>query len=71
MEEFMSISVDNDTDMLFLLENFCGHGYNRDDPLGRCYRGPDAELWFDLTCIHPNVRGHETIADMFLDVVNE
>ena len=71
MEEFMSISVDNDTDMLFLLENFCGHGYNRDDPGGRCYRGPDAELWFDLTCIHPNPTGHQVIADMFMSVILE
>ncbi len=71
MEEYMSIAVDTDTDMLFLLEQFCGHGYNRDDPNGPCYRGPDAELWFDLTCIHPNSRGHEVMAEMFLSVVQE
>jgi hypothetical protein len=71
MEEFMSISVDNGTDMLFLLESFCGHGYNRNDPNGRCYRGPNTELWFDLTCIHPNPTGHGVISDMFMDVVNE
>jgi lysophospholipase L1-like esterase len=71
MEQYMSIAVDTGTDMLFLLETFCGHGYNRDDPNGRCYRGPDAELWFDLTCIHPNPRGHEVIAEMFLEVVRE
>jgi len=71
MQQFMSIAVDTHSDMLFLLETFCGHGYNRDDPNGRCYRGPGAELWFDLTCIHPNPRGHEVIADMFLDVVRE
>jgi len=71
MEEYMSVAVDTGTDMLFLLENFCGHGYNRDDPNGRCYRGPDAELWFDLTCIHPNPTGHQVIADMFTDVILE
>ena len=71
MEEFMSIAVDTNTDMLFLLETFCGHGYNFDDPGGRCYRGSEAELWFDLTCTHPNPVGHEVIADMFLSVVQE
>ena len=71
MEEFMSIAVDTGTDMLFLLETFCGHGFNYDDPDGRCYRGPDAELWFDLTCIHPNPIGHAVIADMFFNVVQE
>ena len=67
----MSIAVDTGTDMLILLETFCGHGFNYDDPDGRCYRGPDAELWFDLTCIHPNPIGHAVIADMFFNVVQE
>jgi len=71
MEEFMRIAVESQTDMLFLLESFCGHGFNHDDPNGRCYRGPGAENWFDLTCIHPNPAGHQVIADMFLDVVHE
>ncbi|HIA02548.1 MAG TPA: SGNH/GDSL hydrolase family protein, partial [Myxococcales bacterium] len=71
MEEFMSISVETQSDMLFLLENFCGHGFKYDDPNGRCYRGPEAELWFDLTCIHPNPKGHEVIAEMFMSVVRE
>jgi hypothetical protein len=71
MEEFMSIAVDTDTDMLFLLEAFCGHGFNYDDATGRCYRGSDAELWFDLTCIHPNEKGHQAISEMFYDVVME
>ncbi len=71
MEEFMSIAVDTDTDMLFLLESFCGHGFRAEDPTGRCYRGPNTEVWFDLTCIHPNPAGHQAIADMFLSVVNE
>ena len=71
MEQFMSIAVDTDSDMLFLLESFCGHGYNYDDPDGRCYRGADAELWFDLTCIHPNDAGHAAMADMFMKVIRE
>ena len=71
MEEFLSIAVDTRTDMLFLLESFCGHGYSRDDPNARCYRGPDTELWFDLTCIHPNPTGHRAIADMMMSVVRE
>ncbi len=71
MEEYMSIAVDTQSDMLFLLETFCGHGYNHDDENGRCYRGADAELWFDLTCIHPNDIGHDVITDMFLSVVDQ
>ena len=71
MEEFMAIAVDNNADMLFLLETFCGHGYARDDPNGRCYRGAGAELWFDMTCIHPNAAGHGVISDMFMAVVQE
>jgi lysophospholipase L1-like esterase len=71
MEEFMSIAVDTSTDMLFLLESFCGHGYRYDDASNSCYRGASAELWFDDTCIHPNKRGHEEISKMFLEVVTE
>ncbi len=71
MEQYMSIAVDTDSDMLFLLETFCGHGFNYDDPDGRCYRGDEAELWFDLTCIHPNPTGHAKIAEMFKAVVDE
>jgi lysophospholipase L1-like esterase len=71
MEEFMSVAVDTNTDMLFLLESFCGHGFNFDDATGRCYRGAGAELWFDLTCVHPNPVGHAVLADMFMSVVTE
>jgi hypothetical protein len=70
-EQYMDIAVDNGADMVFLLEAFCGHGFNHDDPNNRCYRGPDSEVWFDLTCIHPNPTGHEQIANMFLDVIAE
>ena len=71
MEQYMRVAVQHEIDMIFMLEHFCGHGYRRDDPSGACYRGLDAELWFDLTCIHPNPAGHSEIADMFLAVVQE
>jgi hypothetical protein len=70
-EEYGKMAVETGTDMIFLLEEFCGHGFNRDDPTAPCYRGPGAELWFDLTCIHPNPTGHQHIADMFMAVVGE
>ena len=71
MEQYMSVAVQTQSDMLFLLESFCGHGYKREDPTSVCYRGPDAELWFDISCIHPNPTGHQVIADMFMNVVLE
>ena len=70
-EQFAAIAVENGADMIFMLEDFCGHGFNRDDPSGPCYRGPGVEPWFDLTCIHPNPAGHTHIKDMYLAVVQE
>jgi len=70
-EAFMEIAVETQTDMVFLLENFCGHGFRHDDPTGQCYRGEDAEQWFDFTCIHPNPTGHRMIAEMVLAIVDE
>jgi lysophospholipase L1-like esterase len=70
-EQYMAIATETGADMIFLLESFCGHGFNADDPTAPCYRGPGAETWFDLTCIHPNPTGHQQIADMFLAVVGE
>jgi len=70
-EQFMQIAVDTGTDMTFLLEEFCGHGFNADDPSAPCYRGPGNATWFDLTCIHPNPTGHGHISDMFMAVVDE
>jgi len=69
-ERFMKIAADTKTDMIFLMEAFCGHGYKRNDPSLQCYRGPGAALWFDLTCIHPTPEGHKQIAKLFLDVVD-
>jgi len=70
-EQYMEIATENDADMIFLLESFCGHGFQADNPEAPCYRGPGSETWFDLTCIHPNPTGHQQIADMFLAVVGE
>lgn len=70
-EQYAKIAVDTGTDMIFLLEEFCGHGFNAGDPSAPCYRGPGADTWFDLTCIHPNPTGHQHITDMFMAVVNE
>lgn len=71
MEQYMAIAVETDSDLVFVLESFCGHGYHHDDEANGCYRGPDAERWFDLTCIHPNPTGHAVLADMFMDIVDE
>jgi len=70
-EQYMSIAVDTQTDMLFLLETFCGHGFGNEDPESPCYRGPGTPRWFDLTCIHPNPEGHGVIADNFMSIVTE
>ena len=70
-EQFTRIAVDHGADVTFLLESFCGHGYNNMNPDAPCFRGPDAELWFDLTCIHPNAAGHLAIADLFNAVIVE
>jgi lysophospholipase L1-like esterase len=70
-EQYLSIAVDTQTDMLFLLETFCGHGFGNEDPESPCYRGPGTPRWFDLTCIHPNPEGHGVIADNFMSIVTE
>ncbi len=70
-EQYMDIAVETGTDMIFMLENFCGHGFKADDPTAPCYRGPGQETYFDLTCIHPTPKGHEVITDMFTAVVDE
>lgn len=70
-EQYMRIAVEYGFDMIFLLENFCGHGLLYDDPSTQCYRGPDTEPWIDATCIHPNPAGHAEIARMVTAVVDE
>ncbi len=75
LEQYMRIAVQYQADMIFLLEHFCGHGYvatgPEADPENRCYEGPDAELYFDVTCIHPSAAGHTAIYQMFRAVVEE
>ncbi len=70
-ERYMGIAVDTNTDMIFMQETFCGHGYQADNPNAPCYRGPDQKNYFDLTCIHPTPKGHGVIADLFTEVVDE
>lgn len=68
-EQYMKVAVDTKTDMMFMLEHFCGHGWNNDKPTLQCYRGPNAPRWIDATCIHPNPDGHEQIAGQFMKVI--
>ncbi len=67
---YAEIAVRTGSDMVFLQEEFCGHGFFYDDPENPCYRGDDAERWFDDTCIHPTPTGHARIAEMVLAVVD-
>ena len=70
-ELYMQTAVELGFDMIFLLDEFCGHGYRRDDENSTCYVGPDAEQYFDISCIHPTPAGHARIAEMFQAVVDE
>jgi lysophospholipase L1-like esterase len=70
-EQYLKVAKDTGTDMVFLLESFCGHGYKRADPTSICYRGPGQDLWFDATCIHPNGAGHAALADLFYKTITE
>ncbi len=70
-EQYMALAVETETDMMFMGETFCGHGYMNEDPDGRCYRGPDTDLWFDFTCMHPSAAGHSGLYDMVLAVIDE
>jgi len=70
-EQYMRIAVETGTDMIFLLEHFCGHGWCNEDTEGQCYDPDDNERWLDFTCIHPNPAGHLQIANMFISVVDE
>jgi hypothetical protein len=68
-EQYMKIAVETQTDLVFLFESFCGHGYKRKDASLQCYRGANADLLFDLTCIHPTPKGHTRIAGLFENVI--
>lgn len=68
-EQYMRLAVEFQADVMFMNEAFCGYGFRRDDVTGRCYRGPNTEAYFDLTCIHPTPRGHQEISTLFLDII--
>lgn len=70
-ERFMRAAVTYGFDLVFSLEHFCGHGFHHDDPDSQCYLGPEAELWFDFTCIHPNTLGHAALADLFWATITD
>ena len=70
-EGYAQVAADTGADMVFMMEAFCGHGYKAADASLQCYRGPGAENWFDLTCIHPTPTGHSMIAELFMDVIEE
>jgi lysophospholipase L1-like esterase len=69
-EGYMKIAVNNQADMIFLGETFCGHGYHYQDTLSPCY-APNSSLWFDVTCIHPTPEGHAELADLFWNTITE
>jgi len=68
--EYLRIAEAHGADVVFLLEAFCGHGFQREDASLPCYRGPETERYFDLTCIHPNALGHGQILDRFRAVID-
>lgn len=70
-EAVIRIATETQTDVIFMLEHFCGHGLLNEDPTTPCYRGPGTEQWVDATCIHPNPAGHAELARMFFSVVTE
>jgi hypothetical protein len=69
-EGYMKIAVDTQTDMIFLGEHFCGHGYKYNDTTTQCYE-PNSTNWFDITCIHPTPAGHAEIVDLFWNTITE
>ena len=71
-QAYLQLAVDTQTDMVFLGEGFCGHGFDRTNRRSRCYRGAGAALWYDsVSCEHPNAYGHGGLADMFMATVAE
>jgi len=71
----MRLAVEFQVDLAWMLESFCGHGYVATgadaDMSNRCYRPDDPSRWFDVTCIHPNERGHTEIFKLFRALVLE
>lgn|GEM_PF-661976 len=75
LNEYARVAAEYQVDMIWTLEHFCGHGYVATGPDAdtdnRCYLGPDAALWFDVSCIHPNAAGHAALFEMFKAVIEE
>jgi lysophospholipase L1-like esterase len=73
LEQYMALAVEFGFDLVFMMEQFCGHGFAATgadaDPSSPCYLGPGAERWFDLTCIHPNPAGHRALSRFFEQVI--
>lgn len=69
-ETYVRTAVETGTDLIFMGEAFCGHGWDAGNPASRCYR-PAGGVWTDLTCEHPNAAGHDAIFDMFMAVIRE
>jgi hypothetical protein len=68
-EAYLQMAVETQTDMVFMMEHFCGHGFRADDPESGCYKGPETPLYFDGTCIHPSPEGHDKLAQLFDQVI--
>jgi lysophospholipase L1-like esterase len=68
-EEYVQIAADTGTDVAFMFETMCGHGFYAGQSDNVCFRGADAQNWFDGTCIHPTPTGHASVAEMFLSVI--
>ena len=75
LEAYMDIAVKRKVDLVWMLEEFCGHGYvstkASSAPPGACWLGAGTPLWFDETCIHPNDAGHDAIFRFMNAVVAE
>jgi lysophospholipase L1-like esterase len=75
LEQYMRLAVEFQVDLAWMLESFCGHGYVATgadaDMSNRCYRPDDPSRWFDVTCIHPNERGHTEIFKLLRALVLE
>lgn len=69
-EGYLRVAIETKTDMVFMLEDFCGRGFRRDDATIACFRGPSTPLWFDFTCIHPSPAGHAELATRFANVID-
>jgi hypothetical protein len=69
-EATLELAVETGSDMVFMGEAFCGHGYAQ-TASSRCWRGSGAANYFDDTCAHPSAAGHAAIAEGMLAAVND